>query len=211
MKRGLIAAAAALAVLIGGFLIVVAMQPTDFLVRRTATMAAPPATVFANVNSFHKWEAWSPWAKMDPDAKAIFEGPEEGEGAKFTWSGNDKVGEGTQTIVESKPDERIRIRLDFKRPMEATNDVEFTFKPQEEKTLVTWDMTGKKNFVSKAFCMFFNMDKMVGGDFEKGLTSLKTIVEKPAAGETGQSAAASSEPTKAATPANPEDKKTTEN
>jgi len=179
-KKIVISVLAVPAVLLGGFLLVAAMQPEDFVVTRSATMAAPPARVFPEVNSFHAWEAWSPWAKLDPNAKAIFEGPESGEGAKFTWSGNDKVGEGTQTIVLSKPDERIQIRLDFKRPMEATNDTEFLFKPDGEKTLVTWNMSGKKNFVSKAFCLFFNMDKMVGADFEKGLASLKAIVEKPA-------------------------------
>ena len=187
VKKIVIRVVAVLAVLLGGFLVVVAIQPADFLVTRSATMAAPPARIFPEVNSFHAWEAWSPWAKLDPNAKNVFEGPEAGEGAKFTWSGNDKVGEGTQSIVESKPDERIRIRLDFERPMKATNDVEFTFKPQDEKTLVTWNMTGKKDFVSKAFCMFFNMDKMVGGDFEKGLASLKAIVEKPVEGEAAKS------------------------
>jgi len=187
VKRIVIRVLAVLAVVLGGFLVVAAMQPTDFLVTRSATIAAPPAKVFPEVNSFHAWETWSPWAKLDPNANSVFEGPEAGEGAKFTWSGNDKVGEGTQTIVESKPDERIRIRLDFERPMKATNDVEFTFKPQDDKTLVTWNMSGKKDFVSKAFCMFFNMDKMVGGDFEKGLASLKAVVEKPVKSEAAKS------------------------
>ncbi len=178
-KRILAGAAAAFAVMLGLFLVIVAMQPNHFRVTRSATMSAAPDVVFAQVNNFHNWEAWSPWAKLDPDAKPVFEGPESGEGAKFSWSGNDKVGAGTQTIVESKPDERIRIRLDFERPMKATDDVEFTFKPQDDKMLVTWNMSGTKNFMSKAICLFMNMDKMVGGDFEKGLASLKTIVEKP--------------------------------
>lgn len=180
VKKIVISVLAAVAVLLGGFLVVVAMQPADFLVTRSATMAAPPGRVFAEVNNFHQWQAWSPWAHLDPNAKAYFEGPEAGVGAQFTWSGNDKVGEGMQTIVESKPDERIQIRLDFKRPMEATNDTEFLFKPEGDKTVVTWNMSGKNNFVGKAFCMLFSMDKMIGGDFDKGLASLKAIVEKPA-------------------------------
>ncbi|HEY2413472.1 MAG TPA: SRPBCC family protein [Pirellulaceae bacterium] len=179
-KRIFAAAAVALVVMLGLFLIIVAMQPGEFRITRSATMKAAPATVFAEVNDFHKWEAWSPWAKLDPNAKAVFAGPESGEGAKFSWSGNDKVGEGTQTIVESKPEERIRIRLDFEKPMKDTSEAEFTFKPQDDQTQVTWSMSGKKNFVGKAVCMFMNMDKMIGGEFDKGLASLKRIVEKPA-------------------------------
>lgn len=189
VKKIVISVLAMLAVLVGGFLVVVAMQPEDFLVTRSATMAAPPARVFSEVNSFHQWQAWSPWAKLDPNAKTFYEGPEAGVGAQFTWSGNSDVGEGMQTIVESKPDERIQIRLDFKRPMEATNDTEFLFKPEGDKTVVTWNMSGKNNFVGKAFCMFMNMDKMIGMDFEKGLASLKAIVEKPAEGEAAKSVA----------------------
>jgi len=186
-KRILGGLAAAVAVMIGLFLIIVAMQPNQFRVTRSAEMNAAPGVVFAQVNNFHNWEDWSPWAKLDPDAKAVFEGPESGEGAKFSWSGNDKVGAGTQTIVESKPDERIQIRLDFQRPMKATDDVEFAFKPQDEKTLVTWTMSGNKNFMSKAICLFMNMDQMVGGDFEKGLAKLKKIVEQPTDAPAAQS------------------------
>src|SRR4051794_18318250 len=121
--------AGAVAVLIVGFAIVVAMQPAEFRVTRSAKMKASPAAVFEQVNNFQKWEAWSPWAKLDPNAKVEFSGPTAGDGAKFAWSGNDKVGAGRQEIVESKPDELIRIRLEFERPMTATNTVELTFKP----------------------------------------------------------------------------------
>jgi hypothetical protein len=193
-KRILGGIVVAFAVMVGLFLVIVAMQPNTYRVKRSSTMKAAPAAVFVQVNDFHNWEAWSPWAKLDPNAKAEFAGPDSGEGAKFSWFGNDKVGEGTQTIVESKPDERIRIRLDFQRPMKDTSDVEFTFKPQDHQTQVTWSMSGKKNFVGKAVCMFMNMDKMLGSEFEKGLASLKGIVEKPA-----ESDAAAKEETQNAT------------
>src|SRR5882762_2592603 len=112
------------------FLIVVAMQPAEFKVSRSATIAAPPATVFAQVNDFHKWEAWSPWAKMDPNSKATYDGPASGPGAGFAWAGNDKVGEGHMTIKESQPNDLIRIDLQFIKPFTANNVAEFTFKPQ---------------------------------------------------------------------------------
>jgi hypothetical protein len=140
-------------------------------------MSAPPAAIFAQVNDFHNWEAWSPWAKLDPNVKNSIEGPESGPGAIFKWAGNSEVGEGQMTLMESRPSELIRIKLDFIKPFEDTSDTEFTFKPEVDKTVVTWTMTGKKNFISKAVCMFMNMDKMVGGKFEEGLANLKTIVE----------------------------------
>src|SRR6476619_8383908 len=109
-------AGACLAAVVVLLSIVVATRPSDFRVTRSAKMAASPSAVFAQVNDYHNWDAWSPWAKLDPDAKVTFEGPSSGTGAKFSWSGNDKVGEGQQTIVESKPDELIKINLEFEKP-----------------------------------------------------------------------------------------------
>lgn len=163
--------------LIVGFAIVVAMRPSDFRVERSSTIAAPPAAVFAQVNDFHKWEAWSPWAKLDPNAKTSYEGSPAGQGAVFHWAGNKDVGEGSMTILESKPNEMIRIRLDFVKPFKGTNTAEFTFKPEGDKTKVTWSMFGKNNFIAKAIGLFIDCDKMVGGMFEKGLASMKTIAE----------------------------------
>jgi polyketide cyclase/dehydrase/lipid transport protein len=129
------------------------------------------------VNDFHNWEAWSPWAKLDPAAKATFEGPSAGTGAIFKWAGNKEVGEGSMTITESRPSDLIRIKLEFLRPFEATNSAEFTFKPEGNRTAVTWSMEGKNNFIAKAVCLFMNMDKMVGGQFEQGLAQMKDVVE----------------------------------
>jgi uncharacterized protein YndB with AHSA1/START domain len=160
--------------------IFVALQPAAFRVVRSATIAAPPPEVFAQVNDFHHWEAWSPWAKLDPAAKNTFEGPSAGTGAVFTWSGNDQIGEGRMTLVESRRDELIRIKLDFVRPFESTCDVEFAFKAEGNQTVVTWGMSGENNFVGKAFCLFMNMDKTLGGEFEKGLAQMKAVAEAAA-------------------------------
>jgi hypothetical protein len=159
------------------FVVVVAMQPSEFRIVRSATISAPAPAVFAQVNDFHNWEAWSPWAKLDPAAKAIFEGPRAGRGAIFRWAGNEEVGEGSMTITESRPSDLIRIKLEFLKPFEATNTAEFTFKPEGNQTAVTWSMEGQNNFIAKAVCLFMNMDKMVGGQFEKGLASMKSVTE----------------------------------
>jgi len=169
-----------LAVVVLVFAVVVALQPSDFRVARSATIAAPPAVVFSQVNDFHKWEAWSPWAKMDPAAKNTFAGAPAGTGAVFTWDGNSKVGEGRMTLTESRPSDLIRIQLDFVRPFKGTSTAEFTFRPEGNQTVVTWTMAGKNNFVARAICLFMSMDKMVGGEFEKGLAQMKAIAERAA-------------------------------
>jgi len=167
----------ALAVLIVGFVVVVALQPSDFQVERSATMAAPQAELFAQVNDLHKWDAWSPWAKLDPDAKISFEGPESGQGAAMTWSGNDKVGEGEMTVVESQPNDAVKLKVDFVKPFEGTSNSEFGFKPDGGQTAVTWTMSAHHNFLEKAFCLVMNGKKMIGDDMEKGLAQLKSVAE----------------------------------
>jgi Polyketide cyclase / dehydrase and lipid transport len=166
-----------LTIVIVVFLIVVALQPANYAVTRSTTVAVPAAVVFAQVNDFHKWDAWSPWAKLDPAMKQTFEGPEAGVGAIYSWAGDSKVGEGRMTITQSTPHELIGIKLEFLKPMASTCATEFTLKPAGDQTAVTWNMAGTNNFIGKAFCLFMNMDKMVGGDFEKGLAQLKSVAE----------------------------------
>ncbi len=166
-----------LAAILVVFVIIVAMQPAKFRITRTITIGAPPALIFGHINDLHQWEAWSPWAKIDPNATMTFEGPAAGTGAKYHWSGNSKVGEGAMTVIDSRPGELVQLQLDFKKPFEATNIADFTFKPEGDQTVVTWGMSGTNNFVFKAVGLFMNCDKMIGGEFEKGLRDLKTVAE----------------------------------
>src|SRR6267154_914681 len=150
-----------IAVVIAAIVAFVATRPADFCITRSATMQAPPTAAFAQVNDFHNWDSWSPWAKLDPTMKQTYEGAPTGAGSIYTWNGNNKVGEGRMTILESRPSDFIRIKLEFMRPFKATNTADFTFKPENNKTLVTWSMLGKSNFMLKAMKLFMNMDKMV--------------------------------------------------
>jgi hypothetical protein len=159
------------------FVIIVATRPGEFRITRTAAMAAPATTVFAQVNDFHKWNAWSPWAKMDPACRNTYDGADAGVGAGFAWDGNKKVGAGSMRILESRPNDFIRIRIEFLKPFKAVNTVEFIFQAQDAQTLVTWSMIGQKNFMSKAVGLFMDCDKMVGDDFEKGLAAMKLLAE----------------------------------
>ena len=166
-----------LAAIIAFVLIAAIFQPAEFRVTRSATIAAPAAVVFAEANDFKRWQAWSPWEKLDPAMKRSFEGPAAGVGAVYGWDGNSEAGAGRMTITDSKPAELVRIRLEFTKPMEAQSQVEFTFRPEGTGTAVNWTMSGTNNYVCKVLCMFMNMDKMVGADFEKGLASLKAVAE----------------------------------
>jgi hypothetical protein len=162
------------------FVVVVALQPSEFRVTRSARIGAPPETVFPHVNDLRKWEPWSPWAKLDPNGKTTFEGPGAGTGAVMSWVGNDQLGEGRMTIIESRPNQLIRFKLEFIRPFQATNESDFTFKSEGRQTVVTWGMSGSKNFMFKAVGLFMNCDKMLAGQFDQGLAQMKSVAESSA-------------------------------
>ena len=153
----------------------VAMQPSEFLLTRTRTLAAPPGIVYAHIADFRAWNAWSPWEKLDPNLRREYSGPPSGPGASYHWVGNEQTGEGRMTITDAHEPDSVAIRLEFLRPFQATNNVQFDIVPGGLGTEVTWSMTGHNNFVAKAFSLVMNTDKLVGGDFEKGLAELDTV------------------------------------
>jgi hypothetical protein len=156
------------------------MQPNEYKVVRTTTIAAPPEKVFANVNDFHRWDAWSPWAKIDPAMKVTFAGPPAGNGAIYNWSGDEKAGEGSMLISDSMSNDHVTIQLSFIRPYVSNAVITLGFQPEGSGTKTTWTMTGKNNFALKAISLFYSMDRMVGPDFERGLSQLKAVAEAPA-------------------------------
>ena len=167
----------ALVVIVVGLVGVITLQPSRYRVSRSTTIAAPAPVVFAQVNNFHKWSAWSPWEKIDPAMKRTYEGPPAGVGASYAWVGSREVGEGRMTIVESRPSDLIHVKLEFVKPFAGTSVAEFSFKPDGERTLVTWSMTGDKNFIAKAIHLVMSMDRMIGDQFDKGLAAMKTVAE----------------------------------
>ena len=176
-KKALISVAAVLAIL----LVAILTRPADFRIERRASIAAPPELVFAQVNDFHQWLAWSPWDKLDPAMKRTYGGPASGDGATYAWLGNEKVGEGKMTITQATASSRVAITLEFIAPFRTTNQTEFTFTPRGPGTEVVWAMTGQRGFMEKAFSLVMDMDKMVGPDFERGLAAMKTAAEAEAA------------------------------
>ena len=153
------------------FLLYVASKPNDFRVERSATMAAPPATVFAQVNDFHNWQAWSPWAKLDPNMSQTYEGPEAGRGAVYSWNGNNKVGAGRMAVTESRPNEYIKILLEFLRPFKSTNNAEFTFRPSGNQTDVNWIDDRSAQLHEQAILLVHEHGQDGGKGFRKGAES----------------------------------------
>lgn len=178
------------AVLVAAFVLVVLLKSGEFRYERSATIAAPAAVIFAHVNTLKSWDAWSPWAKLDPQMTKTYDGPDAGVGATHSWIGNRNVGEGRMTITDSRRAEFVRFKLEFFKPFAGTNTAEFTFKSQGGQTIVTWSMFGNSDsFICKAMGLLMNCEKMVGGQFEKGLADLKRIAEGQTA-EVGDQTAA---------------------
>ena len=164
--------------LIAAVLAYAATRPDSFEVRRSTAIQAPPQKVFALIDDFHQWGAWSPWEKMDPAMKRTHSGAAHGKGAGYAWEGNSKVGQGRMEITESSPPSRVAIQLDFIKPFEAHNVAEFTLAPQGDATQVSWAMRGPSPYIAKLMGIFVDMDKMIGKDFEAGLANLKAAAEK---------------------------------
>ena len=152
-------------------------MPDTFRIERSTLIAAPPEAIFPLVEDFRRWREWSPYEEIDPNLKRTYSGPEQGAGAAYAWEGNGKAGAGRMEIVEADKPSRIAIKLDFTRPMRANNRAEFTFRPEGGGTRVAWAMEGARPFMMKLMGLFFNFDKMVGGDFEKGLAKMKAVAE----------------------------------
>jgi|SRR5690606_23424099 len=178
LKKAIISIVVALLLTFGLLGVFIVMQPDDFTISRKATISAPPERIFAEINDFHRWDAWSPWAKLDPNMKTEISGPESGKGAMYYWTGDQEVGEGRMTIVESTPPSFVKIDLHFIKPFDSSSIIEIKVTPSGAASDVEWTMTGKHNFASKAFSLFVDMDKAIGADFERGLAQLKQVAEK---------------------------------
>jgi uncharacterized protein YndB with AHSA1/START domain len=168
----------AVAVLVAAVLLYAATQPDTFRIERAADIKAPPEKIYAILEDFGRAPEWSPFEKKDPNMKRSRRGPPKGVGAVYAFEGNKDVGTGELQVLETNPPSGLRLRLDMKEPFEGSNVIEYTLKPANDTTRVTWSITGPMPFISKVMCLFIDMDKMVGRDFEAGLAALKGVAEK---------------------------------
>lgn len=158
-------------------LILAAMRPDQFRVQRSAAIKAPPEKIFPLISDLKAWTTWSPFEK-DPAMKRTYGASTSGKGATYAWDGNSQVGAGDVLITDAPAPSRVSLDLNMVRPFEAHNMVDFTLTPAGERTTVTWAMRGDVPYFAKIIHMFVNMDRMVGGEFEKGLANIKAIAEK---------------------------------
>lgn len=171
----------AIVLLVLVFVAFIATRPAHFHIERSASIAASPETIYPHLADFHQWEAWSPWEKLDSTMVKTMTGEPMAVGSDYHWAGTGEVGEGRMTLTAAQPPHSLTIKLDFIKPFEATNTTLFTLDPEGEGTKVAWIMEGENGFMAKAMGLFMNMDQMVGGDFEKGLSALKQVTEAEAA------------------------------
>jgi uncharacterized protein YndB with AHSA1/START domain len=177
MKKIIAILLAALALFVVIVLVLAMTKPDSFHVERHVVIKALPETVFAHINDFKHWDRWSPWEKLDTAMQKTLSGPPSGAGAVYEWSGNEDVGRGRMEIIESARSSSIRIQLDFLDPFEARNVTTFALKREGLNTMVTWAMDGPNQFIGKVMSVFYDMDAMIGGDFEEGLSNLKNVSE----------------------------------
>ncbi|WP_374086487.1 SRPBCC family protein [Methylomicrobium lacus] len=167
----------AVVVLLAALLIYATTRPDTFRVERSATIKAPTEKIFPLINDFRQWETWSPWEKVDPAVKRSYSRAASGEGAIYEWNGNKDIGQGRMEIIESSPTSKVIIKIDFIKPFEAHNTIEFNLVTHGDSTIVTQAMYGPCPYISKLIGIFFSMDKMVGQKYEEGLANLKALSE----------------------------------
>ena len=159
-------------------LVLASTRPDTFQVQRSINIQAAPEKIFPLINDLQRFNTWSPYEQKDPQMKRVFSGAASGKGAVYEWDGNSQVGKGRLEITDSSPPSKVTIQLDMLEPMEGHNVVEFTLEPRGNSTSVTWAMQGPMPYISKVICLFINMDRMVGKDFEAGLADLKAVAER---------------------------------
>ena len=165
-------------VLVAAVLIFAATRPDTFRVQRSTSIKAPPEKIFALINDLHSFNTWNPYEKKDPAMKRTYSGAASGKGAIYEWDGNKDIGQGRMEITDTSLPSKVTLQLDFIKPFEAHNIAEFKLEPAGDATNVTWAMHGPSPYVHKLMGVFFNMDKMIGKDFEDGLANLKNVAEK---------------------------------
>lgn len=172
----------ALLLVVLGIMAIIALRamfiPASFRVERSITVKASPERIFPLLNDFQQFGLWSPWEKLDPAMTREISTPSAGPGAVYEWRGNAKAGAGRMEILESIPSQSVRVKLDFLKPFESHNTTDYTLTPAGDSTRVTWAMYGPSTFPSKVMQVFMSMDKMIGGDFDRGLAGIKAIAEQ---------------------------------
>lgn len=158
-------------------LVLAAFQPSGYSVSRELLVNATPEALFPYINNARKSYEWMPWREADPDLQMTYSGPAEGLGSTSSWESDGPMGAGKAVVVQSTPNQVVKTELSYTEPMEMTQTAEMSLTPAAGGTIVRWSVTGQNSFIGRVMCLFMSMDKVVGGEFEKGLAKLKTLAE----------------------------------
>jgi len=167
-----------LVAVVGGVLLYAASRPDAFRVERSVVINRTPAEVFPLLDNFHNWVHWSPWEGLDPAMRRTYRGPDQGTGAVYEWEGNSRVGKGHMEITRTESPTHLTIDLQFVKPFKADNAAAFDLEGRGDATDVTWSVYGPLPFPSKVMSIFVSMDKLLGKDFDRGLSRLKATAEQ---------------------------------
>lgn len=170
---------AGLGLIFAVFVTIAALKPSEYLIKRDVMINAKPESIFPLLISMKNADTWMPWKESDPQVQNTYSGPEEGMGSISSWDSPGQMGTGKAEVVGVIPNQSVKTKITYTKPMEMNQDSEFILTPTGEGTQMTWIVTGNQPFFARLMCtfMFMNMDKYVGGMFEKGLNKLKLIVE----------------------------------
>lgn len=156
----------------------VSTRPAEMVVSRELLIKATPELIFPYINNSKKSNEWMPWHEDDPHVKMTYSGPDEGVGSMTLWTSKGKMGTGNAEVIESIKNQNVKTRLTYTKPMTMSQLAEVSLQSTSGGTLVRWSVSGKNPVIGRIMCAFVNMDKMIGGNFEKGLVNLQKIVQK---------------------------------
>lgn len=177
MKRLLYILLGLLAIIILAGIIIGMIAPTSFELKRSVTINQPAQLIWPYVSNLKMMDTWSPWTKKDPEMVNKFTGNDGQVGSVNYWN-SEVVGEGEQEITKLDLYKRVETELRFMKPREDVNQAYIDLRPSGESTEVTWGLTGETPFPANVFMYFVDLEEMVGKEYEKGLTELKTLAEK---------------------------------
>lgn len=164
---------------VGALVVYASTKPDVFRIERSVTIAAAPEKIHPLINDMQRFNTWNPFNKKDPAMKTRYHGPAAGPGAAYDFDGDSNVGKGSIRIVEPPAADAVAMQLDMLAPMKASNQIVFRLQPEGAGgTRVTWSMQGTTPLVGKVLHTVFDMDKMIGKDFDTGLADLKALAER---------------------------------
>ncbi len=164
--------------LIIAFLIYVYFSPSEFTVTREIRIQARPEVIYPFLANSKVTNDWMPWKEIDPNVKMTFSGPDAEVGSSASWESEGQMGVGKAVVSEVVPNQKVVTQITYTKPMEFSQISEFLLIPEGDSTIMRWTVSGHKIFISRLMCMFMDLDKYLGGEFEKGLKKLKSTVEE---------------------------------